>query len=75
MRIINSILKRAVNDSKKILGRWSIETCDKKMNNKIDLANEDHCGPCGQYMLNKLPTINNNNNNINNNNNNIIKKP
>ena len=54
MRIINSILKRAVNDSKKILGRWSIETCDKKMNNKIDLANEDHCGPCGQYVLEKI---------------------
>jgi len=66
MKIINSILKRAVNDSKKILGRWNIETCDKKVNNKIDLANEDHCGPCGQYMLNKLPTINNNDNDNNN---------
>jgi hypothetical protein len=23
------------------------------MNNKIDLSNEDHCGPCGQYALSK----------------------
>jgi len=29
------------------LGRWNLETCNKKINNKIDLANEDHCGPCG----------------------------
>ena len=36
------------------LGRWKIETCDTKLSNKIDLSNEDHCGPCGQYMLGKL---------------------
>ena len=35
------------------VGRWSIEKCDIKMNNKIDLSNEDHCGPCGQYALTK----------------------
>jgi hypothetical protein len=23
------------------------------MNQKIDLSNEDHCGPCGQYIKNK----------------------
>jgi len=43
-----------VQEEKKILGRWSIEHCDKKLNNKIDLSNEDHCGPCGQYALNKI---------------------
>ena len=36
------------------LGRWRNETCPKKMNQKIDLSNEDHCGPCGQYALNKI---------------------
>ena len=36
------------------LGRWSIETCNKKLNNKIDLANEDHCGPCGKYIIDKI---------------------
>jgi hypothetical protein len=36
------------------IGRWRIEKCNQKMNNKIDLSNEDHCGPCGQYMLKKI---------------------
>ena len=38
----------------KPIGRWKIEKCNKKMNNKIDLSNEDHCGPCGQYALEKI---------------------
>ena len=42
-----------IKDDKKILGRWNIEHCNKKINNKIDLSNEDHCGPCGQYLLTK----------------------
>jgi hypothetical protein len=29
------------------------------MNHKIDLSNEDHCGPCGQYALQKIKSINN----------------
>ena len=40
-------------EDKKILGRWNIESCNTKINNKIDLSNEDHCGPCGQYILEK----------------------
>ncbi len=35
------------------VGRWRIEQCNTKMNQKIDLSNEDHCGPCGQYALDK----------------------
>jgi len=35
------------------LGRWSVETCPKVINHKIDLSNEDHCGPCGQYAMEK----------------------
>ena len=31
------------------LGRWTIETCNKKTEYKIDMANRDHCGPCGKY--------------------------
>ena len=38
----------------KPLDRWRTETCTIKMKNKIDLSNEDHCGPCGQYALEKL---------------------
>lgn len=37
------------------LGRWNIDYCTKTINRKIDLANEDHCGPCGQYK-NKTKT-------------------
>ena len=35
----------------KQLGRWNIDYCSKITNTKIDLANEDHCGPCGHYLL------------------------
>ena len=40
------------------LGRWRIEKCNVKRDNRIDLANEDHCGPCGQYALDKVSFIN-----------------
>ena len=55
MKFITTILQRftIIKNDKKILGRWHMEYCDKKMNKKIDLSNEDHCGPCGQYILDK----------------------
>ena len=56
MNFITRITKIFITNDKKVLGRWSIESCDKKMNSKIDLSNEDHCGPCGQYILNKTIT-------------------
>jgi len=40
-------------ESIKPLGRWNIESCSKKINNKVDWSNNDHCGPCGQYILSK----------------------
>jgi hypothetical protein len=55
MKFITHIIKNLI--PKQIynpLGRWKTETCKKQINNKIDLANEDHCGPCGQYALTKL---------------------
>lgn len=57
--LIISIIKNLLikNCSKPLpLGRWKIETCNIKLNNKIDLSNEDHCGPCGEYVINKNPT-------------------
>ena len=42
------------------VGRWRIDYCSDKINNKIDLSNEDHCGPCGQYALTKLDLKNKN---------------
>lgn len=29
------------------MGRWNIDYCKTKTDIKIDLANIDHCGPCG----------------------------
>ena len=29
------------------------ENCNKTINSKIDLSNEDHCGTCGQYVMTK----------------------
>jgi hypothetical protein len=43
----------------KPVGRWRVENCNIQMNNKIDLSNEDHCGPCGQYALEKIELKNN----------------
>ena len=61
MKFIKSILQKiVVKKEKKVLGRWNIDYCDTKMNNKVDLSNEDHCGPCGQYILNESFKINDN---------------
>jgi hypothetical protein len=52
---LRNIFKRLfIKEEKKVLGRWNIENCSQKINNKIDLSNEDHCGPCGQYIINKV---------------------
>jgi hypothetical protein len=51
---LKSIWKK---DISKPVGRWRIEECNIKMNQKIDLSNEDHCGPCGQYALEKQTTL------------------
>lgn len=48
MKIFSNITKRLmIKEPKKILGRWNIETCKKRVDRKIDYSNEDHCGPCG----------------------------
>jgi hypothetical protein len=52
--IFEKIFKSVNKRDKKVLGRWNLEYCDKKLNTKIDLSNEDHCGPCGQYILDKI---------------------
>jgi hypothetical protein len=57
MKFIQRLLRNLIREDKKTLGRWNIEYCDKKMNAKIDLSNEDHCGPCGQYILDKTTTV------------------
>ena len=55
MKYIITIIRRILpKDLPKPLGRWKIENCNKKTNDKIDLSNEDHCGPCGHYALEKI---------------------
>jgi len=63
IKFVKNIINKVVSqEEKKILGRWNIDYCNKKLNKKIDLSNEDHCGPCGEYILdkntntNKVPT-------------------
>ena len=49
--IFNHIKTLIHFQEKKVLGRWNTEYCKHKIDKKIDLSNEDHCGPCGQYIL------------------------
>ena len=54
MKFLNNIIKFIKrNDVPRPVGRWRVEDCNKKTDFKIDLSNEDHCGPCGQYALEK----------------------
>jgi hypothetical protein len=65
MKYITTIIKKLLpKDKLKHIGRWRIENCDNTINSKIDLSNEDHCGPCGQYALEKIELKNNENTNI-----------
>jgi hypothetical protein len=48
-QIINYINRFMVKEAPKPLGRWNKEYCNLKLDKKIDMSNEDHCGPCGQY--------------------------
>jgi hypothetical protein len=40
-----------------LLGRWNIVYCQEKINKKVDLSNEDHCGACNTYKYNKYRDI------------------
>uniref|UniRef100_A0A6C0B902 Uncharacterized protein n=1 Tax=viral metagenome TaxID=1070528 RepID=A0A6C0B902_9ZZZZ len=51
MRLFTNLLRKFFIEPKKILGRWHLDDCNKRINKKIDYSNEDHCGPCGQYKL------------------------
>ena len=66
MKFITTIIKKLIpKDIPRPVGRWRIENCNNQMNHKIDLSNEDHCGPCGQYALEKVNTNTNTNANTN----------
>lgn len=46
-------ITRFTMQNNKVLGRWRMEDCNKKMDRKIDYANIDHCGPCGHYAFDR----------------------
>jgi hypothetical protein len=54
--IIKTVKRYIAKEEEKVLGRWKIEKCSKKMNSKVDMANEDHCGPCGEYANRRSET-------------------
>ena len=51
--IMRMIQKISLKELPKPVGRWNLDYCDTKLNNKIGLSNEDHCGSCGQYAITK----------------------
>ena len=60
MNYITNILKKLSPEKVSTsLGRWRIEKCTLQINRKLDLSNEDHCGPCGQYVVEKNKLNNN----------------
>jgi hypothetical protein len=65
----NIVNKLFYNNNSKPLGRWKLEYCVDKTNRKIDMSNEDHCGPCGQYIVTKIENVNLSTNKLTNNNN------
>lgn len=44
--LINFLVTFIRKEAPKFLGRWNLEECLIKRNNKIDWANVDHCGTC-----------------------------
>ena len=48
MNTISFLFKR---DPKKFLGRWNVDYCQDVLHSKIRMANEDHCGTCGNTVI------------------------
>jgi len=60
MKFIQKIMRKIMQkEQPKQMGRWNLEYCNTKLNNKIDLSNEDHCG---EYANIKTKILNNKNN-------------
>jgi hypothetical protein len=61
MKYLTTIIKKIMpKELPKPVGRWNIDYCNIKTDKKVDLSNEDHCGPCGQYALQKIDLNKNN---------------
>jgi hypothetical protein len=59
MKLIKDVLKKLFGKQEvNPLGRWKITYCNTSLARKVDLSNEDHCGPYGQYNATKLDSKN-----------------
>lgn len=55
MRFIIRFVNRFLKTEQKPIGRWYRDSCENRISRKVDLTNEDHCGPCGQYIIQEIP--------------------
>lgn len=52
--LLSTLLKRFETPVQPPLGRWRLDYCSKKIDYKVNLTNEDHCGTCNSYRLTKV---------------------
>lgn len=52
--MVNQYVQKMLKDTNyKPLGRWGLLEEKRKIDNRVDWSNEDHCGPCGQELVKK----------------------
>ena len=49
--MFSTLFKRFGSPVQPPLGRWRIDYCSKKLDHKVNLTNEDHCGTCSSYRF------------------------
>lgn len=59
IQIVKNVFTQTTHSSVK-LGRWGVST-QYKSGLIVDYSNEDHCGSCSQYILQKTQGTNNDN--------------
>jgi len=60
-RLVTSIKKMlplAKNTKEFEIGRWKINYCSNIIRQKVEMANEDNCGGCGDYLNLKIKDLN-----------------
>jgi hypothetical protein len=51
MHLFTSFIKRLLAHTEKPLGRWHIDYCAQALHRKVTMNNEDHCGTCGNTVI------------------------
>ncbi|NBR60043.1 MAG: hypothetical protein EBT86_00065 [Actinobacteria bacterium] len=49
--LILKLANFSMKESRKFLGRWTIDYCEKRIENKVNWSNEDHCGTCSRFQI------------------------